>query len=226
MSMNTGVITYFETLREASLRLIDRLGLQAEPLPLEVIMRDLNPKLEDANNRAVFARIVKPRLGVFPEPQLGVGLNSVGMLVDRLTILFIREWCLLHKGEPKAEKALQLYEQQTCDIIHALAQSRPGSAALNSKITHLKGEARAKDWAEAFYGLLSTNILLWESQEILYIRDIAQLPAEELRSYIQWFAYGNIRRNEYIQFVEQFYWRSGEEAPGLSSAVGAGDGAR
>jgi hypothetical protein len=142
------------------------------------------------------------------EAQLGVGLNSIGMLADRFTILIIKEWCLRNKGSQNPDKATELFEKQTLDIIEAMAHSRPGNSAMNSKITHIKGDAVANKWEEAFYGLLTTNLVLWESQEILYIRDIQELPAEELRSYIKWFSYGNMRRNEYIQLCEEFYWQS------------------
>ncbi|HEU5081158.1 MAG TPA: hypothetical protein VFT72_18240 [Opitutaceae bacterium] len=206
--MNSTAASYFEYLRRSSLDLIASLGLRSEPLPLEAIMRDIKPKMDDIKaHLPAFSAQSKPQHPADLERKAGVGLNSVGMLVDRLTILFIREWCLLNKGKPNPEKARTIYEQQTKDIIVAIAEARPGSSALNTKITNLKGEANAKNWVEAFYGLLTTNILLWESQEILYIRDIGQLPAEELRSYIQWFAYGNMRRNEYIQLCEELYWR-------------------
>jgi len=137
----------------------------------------------------------------------GIGLNTIGMLADRLTILIIREWSIRHKGARDEDKARRLYDEQTLDIIEALAVTRPGTSSLNSKITRIVADASAQSWAEAFWGLFTTNLLLWESQEILYIKDIGALPAEELRSYIKWFAEGNIRRNEFIQLCEQTYWK-------------------
>ncbi len=113
-----------------------------------------------------------------------------------------------NKGTRDEAKAKALFEQQTLDIVEAMSQTRPGSSAMNSKITHIKGDAAATSWSEAFYGLLATNLILWESQEILYVSNIKELPAEELRSYIEWFSYGNIRRNEYIQLCEELYWKS------------------
>ncbi len=210
MNSSSSSLEYFEFLRRCSLGVLDTLGLQSEPLPLDTILGQLQPKLDNSEAYLLsFGAVPKPEPANARVPiSSGVGLNSVGMLVDRLTILFIREWCLINKGRPNPEKAQAIYDQQTRDIMIALSEARPGSSALNSKLTHLKGEAKATNWLQAYYGLFATNVLLWEAQEILYTRDIRQLPPEELRSYITWFAYGNMRRNEYIQMCEEYYWRS------------------
>ena len=128
------------------------------------------------------------------------------MLADRLSILIIKEWCLRNKTNANLTKADELYQTQTMDIINAVAKTEPGSSSMNTKLTHHKSGVNAESWEEAFYGLLSTNILLWESQEILYVRDITGLPSEELRDYIKWFSFGNIQRNAYIEHCERSYW--------------------
>jgi len=137
----------------------------------------------------------------------GTGLNTVGMLTDRFTILLIKEWSLRHKGNASPVKADELFRTQTTDIIAALAKAQPGSSALNSKITSIKSSVTAVDWAEAFWGLLTTNLLMWESQEMLYIKDIGQAPYQELRDYISWFSFSNIQRNVFIEFCEKRYWQ-------------------
>ena len=201
---------YFLHLAQYGVNLLDKLPIEREPQPLEYALGQLAPVLEQRKEHELtkLRQLSKPALDASSVAQLGVGLNSVGMLADRFTILIIKEWCLRNKGAQDIAKAQELFDQQTLDIIEALALARPGNSALNSKITHIKGDAVATTWEEAFYGLLTTNLILWESQEILYIRDIQELPAEELRSYIKWFSYGNMRRNEYIQLCEQFYWQS------------------
>jgi len=47
---------------------------------------------------------------------------------------------------------------------------------------------------------------MWESQEMLYIRDISAAPCDELRAYISWFSRSNIQRNDYIELTEKRYW--------------------
>jgi hypothetical protein len=129
------------------------------------------------------------------------------MLSDRLSTLIIKEWCLRNKPSSNLAKADELYQTQTMDVIYALARAQPGNSSMNTKITYYRSDVTASSWEEAFYGLLSTNILNWESQEVLYIKDIKLLPCEELRDYISWFSFGNIQRNEYIQYCEELYWQ-------------------
>jgi hypothetical protein len=202
--------SYFLQLAEYGSKLLDRLPIEREPQPLEYALGQLAPVLEQKRDAELveLRQLTRPEIDQSGDAELGVGLNSIGMLADRFTILIIKEWCLRNKGSQNPEKARELFEKQTLDIIEALANARPGNSSMNSKITHIKGDAVAAKWEEAFYGLLTTNLVLWESQEILYIRDIQELPAEELRSYIKWFSYGNMRRNEYIQLCEEFYWQS------------------
>jgi hypothetical protein len=87
-----------------------------------------------------------------------------------------------------------------------LAHCRQGNSSVNSKITGVSTDVTADDWEDAFYQLLAINMVLWESQEILYIKDISVLPADELRSYIQWFSRGNMERNVMIELAEVRFW--------------------
>lgn len=204
-------LTYFELLRVYSLKLFDILPLEKEPEPLEQIMAKLQPTLSTIRDAEIskLQALDKPE-GLFaPGNELTYqGLNTIGMLMDRFTILLIREWCLLNK-HGLSEKAQNVYMSQTTDIIKAMANAAPGTSSLNTKVTTIGRQSSATStWEEAFYGLLTTNLLLWESQEMLYIKDIKQEPCAELRSYIDWFSKGNIQRNEYIEEVEYQFWKT------------------
>ncbi|KKD38825.1 MAG: hypothetical protein WAN66_20815 [Limnoraphis robusta] len=204
------LVSYFQGLTSESYKLLDILKLSSDILPLETLLPDLSNKLARLKASMIenYKNLNRPQYnGSQAQTELGVGMNSIGMLSDRLSTLIIKEWCLRNKNNPNPEKANDLYQTHTMDIIHALANAKPGSSSMNTKITHHQSDVTAHSWEEAFYGLLSTNIVNWESQEILYIKDITTLPCEELRSYIAWFSSGNIQRNEYIQYCEKFYWR-------------------
>lgn len=138
------------------------------------------------------------------------GLNTTGMLLDRLSILAIKHWNLIHRANAP-EKAMALQTGQVAEIIQALAEAVPGQSSINNKMTTRSVHASVKSFNDAFYGLMTTNLLLWEAQEILYNHDIKSLPAEELRSYIDFFSRGNITRNTYIQSVDELYWRFAKE---------------
>jgi hypothetical protein len=199
---------YFLKLAGYGSAFLDRLPIELEPQPLEYALAKLAPhlKAQRADELARLRQISRPMPARESSPVAGVGLNTVGMLTDRFTILLIKEWCLRHKGAKNAAKADELFQNQTRDIAAALAATHPGSSSLNSKITKIKSSASAQSWEEAFWGLLAINLVLWESQEMLYIKDIGGAPEDELRSYIRWFSSGNIERNDYIELCERWYW--------------------
>ena len=200
---------YFEQLARESLGFLDSLPIELTPQPLAYALEALAPAVEAMKPKGLrqLREIVRPPAPNSEIKRVGIGLNTVGMLTDRFTILLIKEWSLRHKGNASPAKADALAQTQTRDIIAALSRAQPGTSSLNSKITTLKSAAAAVDWAEAFWGLLTTNLLMWESQEMLYIRDISTAPYDELRAYIAWFSRSNIQRNDYIELVEKRYWQ-------------------
>ncbi len=202
------VQAYFDALARQSAAFLDLLPIERTPQPLAHALERLAPAVERLRPHGLGAlrALARPSPADAEVREWGVGLNTVGMLTDRFTILLIKEWSLRHKANADAAKADALFRRQTRDIIAALATARPGTSSLNSKITSLKSAARADDWAEAYWGLLTTNLLMWESQEMLYIRDISAAPCDELRAYISWFSRSNIQRNDYIELTEKRYW--------------------
>ena len=196
---------YFSALASLSTDFINSLPMELTPQPLEFTLKKLYNEVEKLRDTQIcsFKNI---EYDIIRRKMSGAqGLNTIGMLADRFSILIIREWCLRNKTR-SIEKADSLFRTQTAEIMQAMEQAQPGYSSLNSKITKIKADAKASSWEEAYYGLLSTNLLLWESQEVLYIKDIQTLPAEEIREYIKWFSSGNILRNEYIELCENQYW--------------------
>lgn len=202
-------VNYFISLATYSKDLLNSLPIEKTPQPLQYAVEKLYGKLNQLKNNEVeklknlwtstnFAQKLPKKIDA-------VGLNTIGSLTDRFTILIIKEWCLRNKSNNE-QKADDLFENQTKDIIRCLAASVPGNSAINSKITNIKTDVIAHDWEDAFFGLLAVNLVLWESQEVLYIKDISLLPAEELRAYIHWFAHGNMERNVLMELCESRYW--------------------
>jgi hypothetical protein len=198
---------YFNQLAQKSISILNKLPIELTPQPLDYILNKLKLEIENSHQENINVLVNIPQdENTNVNVNCAQGLNTIGMLTDRFTILLIREWCIRNKGVPNPEKADQLFKTQTSEIMQALASVRPGYSSLNSKITQIKANAKATTWEEAYYGLFTTNLLLWESQEVLYIKDIQTLPTEEIRDYIKWFSFGNILRNEYIELCEQLYW--------------------
>lgn len=205
---------YFIKLASCGEQLLDQAPIERESQPLEYALQRLAPHLEQAKPEQLrrLKGLHRPAVEAGTSFEIGVGLNSIGMLTDRFTILIIKGWCLANKGKRDKARARALYENQTMDIIEAISRARPGHSAMNSKITNIVSDASAVTWEEAFYGLFTTNLLIWESQEMLYVKDIGHAEYDELRSYIKWFSLSNIRRNGYIELCEKSYWAINESA--------------
>ena len=107
----------------------------------------------------------------------------------------------------RSAEADAIYRLHTLDTISALSEAQPGHPALLEKVSSHHAEATALSFEEAYYGLLEANILMWETQEMLYTRDMESVPAEELRDYIRFFSQANMMRNSFISQCEDLYWR-------------------
>lgn len=202
-------VAYFKDLAIQSSSILNELPIELTPQPLSYSLNKLKPEIDRLRNIHIQAiNSINKQPVNKTDNKLAQGLNTIGMLADRFTILLIREWCLRNKGNKDSEKADLLFSTQTTEIINAMAEAKAGYSSLNSKITHIKANAQADSWEAAYHGLLTTNLLLWESQEVLYIKDIQSLPVEEIRDYIKWFSFGNILRNEFIELCELNYWQT------------------
>lgn len=204
---------YFEKLAGYARSLLDQLPVSKEIQPLEhtvsklygIIKENQKDETERIRNLWCYKRQKQNNGPHF------TGLNTIGMLCDRFTILLIREWCLRNKHNDPL-KADELCDRQIHDIIKALAACKPGNASLNSKISGIEANVIACDWEDAFYQLLGINLILWETQEVLYVKDILALPEKELRDYIRWFSRGNMERNALIELAESRFWeKTGRE---------------
>jgi hypothetical protein len=174
------------------------------------VTEGLRPAVAAVANQAWFAEPSPAVLNDFRERvEAGAGrpagMNTVGIMMDRLSILAMKHWALVNRNDAP-EKASFLVRTQVHELVTTLAESQRGSSSINNKITSHMTVIDAGEFSSACFGLFSTNLLLWEAQELLYHRDIASLPSEELRRYIAFFSEGNLLRNEYIQACDQTWW--------------------
>ena len=198
---------YFEQLSIYSQSLLDRLPMKGQIYPLEYVLNDLNDHLNNLKQYELNRiRLLwhHDKKNVYPE-NVHAGLNTTGMLTDRLTILIIKEWHL--RQDKLFGKADEIYRTQTRDVIECLARCTPAKYVINEKITHGRIDYTVDDWEEAYYDLLAVNLIMWKSQETLYIKDIEGLPCEDLRAHIRWFSAGNVKRNILIALCEKKYWK-------------------
>ena len=208
--MSSEPVAFFDRMVDRAILLIDSLPLTIAPPPMAHVSGILEPAVAAARSASAFeeppaAVGLAVRTALARAAPRSAGLNTVGMLLDRLSILTVKHWNLIHRAEAP-EKARALRDGQIAEIIGALAEAAPGQSSINNKMTSRVVDAAASTFGQACYGLFTTNLLLWEAQEVLYNHDIEALPAEELRRYITIFSRGNLERNTYIQASDETYW--------------------
>lgn len=141
-----------------------------------------------------------------PKPETKVvGMNSIGLLCDRLTILCLKINSLEKK---KNKKSLLNTNSEIKNIILALTKAGKIEDLNYKKITNLRFDIKSKSFNECYFDLLTINLLLWESQEVLYNKNIHKINSKELRRYIIFFSELNIKRNLLITKVERYYWKN------------------
>jgi len=207
--MRSAAPAFFDELFDAARALISRFPLTTEPPTMDYISGVLEPAAEAARTSRPFRNpgkaLARERAQAATSENRAVGLNTVGMLLDRLSILAIKSWNLEQRAKAP-EKARALRQTQIAELVEALADSRPGHSSINNKLTSHRTDVDAADFAEACTNLVTTNLLLWEAQEILYNHDMSALPDDELRKYIQFFSRHNLKRNVSIEASDRLYW--------------------
>jgi len=132
-----------------------------------------------------------------------VGLNSVGLLVDRLSILSIKTWCLQNIDSDRLD-TIQLCKDRILDVTGALSEAIPAQN-LNSKLTIHQTSIEADEWESAIYDLMTTNSLIWKAQEALYCKSSTE-AAQQFQTYMSLFPEINLRRDALVHRCEHLYW--------------------
>src|SRR6185312_3710056 len=152
----------FAELYERSLGLMEAVCPTSGVRPLQEILGPLQERTEAARpfflqQTAHLSKWLQGSGSRQEQDGKGIGLNTVGMLSDRLSILAIKQHRLRLQERDGSAKAIDLFQTQTLDILAALSIARPGNSAINTKITTLPAEGQAANWIEAYFGLLTTN---------------------------------------------------------------------
>jgi hypothetical protein len=207
MADHAALRRYFAALAEHGGALLGRLPIPPAIQPIAATFATLRPAIDAARAETVRTWQALPR----PAPPAGragdppVGMNGVGILADRLTILI----CKAHYLRTRYRRPTQadtIEREQIADIVSCLALARPGHAALLEKVSPIAVATAFSGFAAACYDLLGANLLMWETQELLYTRDMEAVPAAELRDYIRFFSQANLLRNRCIAESERLYW--------------------
>ena len=139
--------------------------------------------------------------------QLEEGMNSPGILWDRLTILnckylFTSQDSVHHK--PELHKNLGNVIVELESVRKALALAKPARNILLAKeATDRQREAAPLE--ESLWQLQMSNIAMWINQDLLYTVSADDVDPQRLRDYIKFFSKANRIRNTAIEHVEIYY---------------------
>jgi len=135
------------------------------------------------------------------------GMNSPGILWDRLTILnckllFTATDSIHHKPELHRNLGNVLLEIKS--VSNALNNSLPAKHILLAK----EATARQKTLTpleNSLWLLQQSNIAMWINQDLLYTVSAVDVQPQRLRDYIRFFSVANRIRNTAIESIEHFY---------------------
>jgi hypothetical protein len=137
------------------------------------------------------------------------GMNSPGILWDRLTILnckllFTAADSIHHKPELHRNLGNVLSEIES--VSNALNKSLPAKHILLAK------EATTRQYnltplENSLWHLQQSNIAMWINQDLLYTVSAEDVQPQRLKDYISFFSVANRIRNTAIENIELFYIR-------------------
>jgi hypothetical protein len=175
---------------------------------IEDALRDADRFDEEA--RATFiARttdlLTNAAFGSASGPELG--MNSPGILWDRLTILHCKA---IFTGPQSPHRRTKDHSHlgdvtaEISDVLKALHEAQPAKNVLLAKEATQRQSA-SPSLGQALWDLQVSNVAMWINQDLLYTVDVNMVSEKRLRDYIKFFSVANRRRNTAIEHVELVY---------------------
>ena len=135
------------------------------------------------------------------------GMNSPGILWDRLTILN----CKLLLTDPSSKHHNKRLHGRNLNInseisavLDALHSAKPAKNILLAKEA-TERQSTIREVGASLWDLQSSNLAMWINQDLLYTVDADQVDSKRLRDYIKFFSVANRVRNTAIEQIEIFY---------------------
>lgn len=135
------------------------------------------------------------------------GMNSPGILWDRLTILLCKKFftapnsphfnCQLHSNKVDIDSELD-------SVLKALHIAKPAKNILLAKEA-TERQSRASSIGTALWELQGSNLAMWINQDLLYTVNVDEVDSSRLREYIKFFSIANKTRNTAIEHIELIY---------------------
>lgn len=135
------------------------------------------------------------------------GMNSPGILWDRLTILnckllFTAPESIHHKPELHRNLGNVLLELKS--VSSALSKSLPAKHILLAKEATARQSSGSR-LENSLWDLQQSNVAMWINQDLLYTVSSDDVDPQRLRNYIRFFSIANRIRNTSIENIEIYY---------------------
>lgn len=158
-------------------------------------------EFQPAGARLVGQAVFQPTTGVEE------GMNSPGILWDRLTILhckylFTAPDSVHHR--PAVHKSLGDVRDELASVTRALSKALPARNILLAKEA-TERQHQLAPLETSLWNLQMANIAMWINQDLLYTVSADDVDAQRLRDYIVFFSKANRIRNTAIENIEIFY---------------------
>jgi len=169
---------------ESKLALLDELQGKIDQLPEYARLKKALSKQEILNQGDVKTEL---------------GMNTPGLLLDRLSILVCKAFLSSNPGRGLADEQIK-------GVGLALSSSGLSPHNLLEKeqveTAHVKPRKKVQ-LIDTMIELHFSNIAMWINQDLLYTRDPENASCDRLRDYISFFKKSNSRRNESIAIIDE-----------------------
>ena len=135
------------------------------------------------------------------------GMNSPGILWDRLTILHCKKFFTApsspHFNSNLNTKHVDI-DSELDSVLKALHTAKPAKNILLAKEA-TERQSDASSIGAALWELQSSNLAMWINQDLLYTVNVDEVDSNRLREYIKFFSNANRIRNTAIEHLELIY---------------------
>jgi len=135
------------------------------------------------------------------------GMNSPGILWDRLTILNCKLFFTSPDSphfNPKLHNKKGDVRSELSSVLTALHDAKPPKHVLLAKEA-TERQSVAPEIGTSLWELQSSNLAMWINQDLLYTVNVDEVDSKRLRDYIKFFSEANRIRNTAIEHIELFY---------------------
>ena len=181
-------------------------------LPLDYDVEVALKKLYDFDKKytkdfLIYSDEVMSASRFIPDSEQEYGMNSPGILWDRLTILnckfFFTDPISPH-FKPNIHTKKTDVRIELKSVLNALHLAKPAKNILLAKEATVR-QKNVNSIGKSLWELQSSNLAMWINQDLLYTVNVDDVGPKRLKDYIKFFSFANRVRNTAIEKIEIYY---------------------